>query len=253
MPGSRGSRVFVDDEREAEGGFGFGGEVGRDGRGDFAFGEPLNDAREDGLEGDVVQVGRVRLILPEVAVGAAVDATFAKLDGPFDGPVEFGFIVESVGEDFDVLGGSAGEEVDFEFGGHPGGGEAVVDGVIAASVDDGIETGAVSGFVAVAGRVEFEVALGGEGDGAAEAGWSPAKADDLVVGGPVGEGVVGTVVDVDATADSDVVFKVGLDGFWPLGAGGGAVAAAGDIVAGLDDDVIVGEAGPPSVPTGGAG
>src|SRR3954469_18206385 len=70
---------------------------------------------------------------------------------------------------------------------------------------------------------------------------APAQPDHLVVGRPVGERVVAAVPDVDAAAAADERLERLAHGLRP-----GRTAA--EVVAGLDDDVVVREYRPPAVP-----
>ncbi len=100
----------------------------------------------------------------------------------------------------------------------------------------------MAGVAALAGGDADGAAIGTDGEGPAEVLLPPAEADHLVVGGPVGEGVVAGMPDIDAAAVAHERLEVLLHRARPG-------RAAAEVVAGLDDDVVVGELRPPRVPT----
>ncbi len=115
-------------------------------------------------------------------------------------------------------------------------------------MDEDIVSGGVAGGFALAGGEFGDGSVFGHLEGGAVGEGPPAEADDVVVFGPVGEGVVAGMEDEDAAAVFDEVDEVGFGLVVPCGGG-----ALGDVVAGLNDDVGVGEVGVPGVEVGGGG
>ena len=172
------------------------------------------------------------------------NATLTVGDHHQHGLVLVGFIGERGGEDGDVFGGAAQAVVEFVFGVHPLGGQAAEDRVVG---DVGLDQKFVLGAVAAAGAggEVFDPTGGAEAEVGAGFFVAPApttEADDRVVVGPVGEGVIGGVIGDEAAAVFDVGEERGVDG-------GGPTLA---VVVG-DDDVVAGEGGAPFRPERGRG
>ena len=116
-----------------------------------------------------------------------------------------------------------------------------MDLVIADAVHHGVEPRAVARVAALAGGDADDAAIVTDREGHAEVLFPPAEADHLVVGGPVGKGVVAAMPDIDAATAAHERLEV-----LPHRARPGR--ASPEVVAGLNDDVVVGEPRPPHVP-----
>src|SRR5690606_37942023 len=101
---------------------------------------------------------------------------------------------------------------------------------------------AVSGVAAFAGGNAHDLAIGTDRERPAEIFFPPAEADHLVISGPAGEGVVARVPHIDPAAIAHEGFKVLLHRARPA-------RTAAEVVAGLDDHVVIGELRTPVIPT----
>src|SRR3954447_11736540 len=112
---------------------------------------------------------------------------------------------------------------------------------MAAYMDDGVEPVTVPSVQALSGGDAAQDAIRSDRDRPAEVLLAPAEAEHFVVGGPIDEGVVAAVPNIDAAALADEGFEVVAHGARPRG-------AAAEVVAGLDHHVVVREHRAPALP-----
>src|SRR3984893_6931824 len=119
---------------------------------------------------------------------------------------------------------------------------AVMNGIVAQAVDNHVGAAIVPGVFALAGGNAQQPFSPINSDCVALLLIPPTEADYLVVDGPVRKGIIAGVENQNSAAVPDIVFKSNLDWTRPGG-------AASDVVAGLNDRVVVAKVRTPLFPS----
>ena len=131
--------------------------------------------------------------------------------------------------------------VDFQGRGFPGAGHAVMNGMVAQAVDNHVGAAIVPGVFALAGGNAQQPFAAINSDCVALLLIPPTESDHLVVDGPIRKCIIAGVENQNAAAVPDIVFKSNLDFTRPG-------RAAADVVAGLNNHVVVAKVRTPLFP-----
>ena len=119
-----------------------------------------------------------------------------------------------------------------------------MDRMVAETVYDGVEPRPVTGVASFAGRDADDLAVAVDRERPTKILFPPTEPDHLVVSGPGAESIVAGMPDVHAAAVAHERLEILLHRPRPG-------RTAPEVVAGLNDDIVVRKFRPPGIPAGG--